>query len=325
MGFSRQTFVKRQIFANVPPISPDEVDLRGKTAIVTGSNIGIGLECARQILDLGLSYLILAVRSTAKGEDAREELLKGRRGEEHIVEVWQLNLSTYDSIIQFAKRARTLNRLDMVIHNAALTKNALELNPITGHDEVNQVNYLSLALLVILVLPILRDKNRTTSNRRQNPGRLVIVSSDTAACERYATSKLLGQLFLAELASRIPSSVTIVNAPNPGLCYGSGLTRDMDGGALGKLIYIFRRTLGRPTAVGARSLVDAAVRHGPKRHGQYLEDGKVQPMAPLVYTPEGRRLATVVWEETMTEFAFAGASEIITDLTPGWDSLHIDP
>lgn len=60
-------YLYRQLFVHTPSVSRQEVDLKGKTAIITGSNSGIGLECARQLLDLGLGKLILAVR-TSPGE-----------------------------------------------------------------------------------------------------------------------------------------------------------------------------------------------------------------------------------------------------------------
>jgi hypothetical protein len=33
-------------------------------------------------------------------------------------------------------------------------------------------------------------------------------------------------------------------------------------------------------------------------------------MAPIVYTPEGKRISERLWEETMAEFAFVKAEEI---------------
>jgi hypothetical protein len=59
----------RQTFHSIPPI-PAGIDLAGKTALVTGSNGGLGLECARHFLKLRPSLLILAVRSLQKGEAA---------------------------------------------------------------------------------------------------------------------------------------------------------------------------------------------------------------------------------------------------------------
>jgi NAD(P)-dependent dehydrogenase (short-subunit alcohol dehydrogenase family) len=293
---TQRAFFKRQLFFTPPPVAHGQVDLTGKTAVVTGSNTGIGLECSRQLLDLGLSKLILAVRSESKGEAAKRELLAGRSSGKHAVEVWNIDLSSYSSITAFVERTKTLERLDIFVHNAGLFKMALEVNKTTGHEETVQVNYLSTALLTILMLPVLKEKNTP-----QKPGRLVIVSSDTAAWakfkektskpllpafnrpelfdaqDRYYTSKLLGQFFLTELAKRVPSSVAVVNAANPGLCYGSGLNKEGDGTAIGYVFGAFKRIMGRSTIMGGRLITDAAVNHGTESHGQYIEDNKVQP------------------------------------------------
>ncbi|XXH01609.1 hypothetical protein Hte_007969 [Hypoxylon texense] len=293
---STANFLKRQLFRSPPVVSRNDVDLAGKTAIVTGSNTGIGLECSRQLLGLRLSRLILAVRNEIKGEAAKKDLACGQVGETCMIEVWELNMSLYDSISKFVDRVKTLDRLDIVILNAGVAKLSLELNPHTGHEEVIQVNHLSTSLLAILLLPVLKDKNPPPQ-----PGRLVIVSSDTAAWaafkekdsypllpafdkpeffnnqDRYATSRLVGQLFLSELAKRVPPTVAIINFPNPGMCYGTGLNKEADGTLLGVFLKIYFRLLGRTSAVGARALTDAAVRHGDESHGQYLEDGKLNP------------------------------------------------
>ncbi|RAK97093.1 retinol dehydrogenase 12 [Aspergillus ibericus CBS 121593] len=288
-------FFKRQLFGEPPVVSRTDVDLSGKTAIVTGSNTGLGFECNKQLLDLGLSRLIIAVRSESKGEEARKELLAARRSETVVIEVWKLDLSRYDSILAFAERTRSLDRLDIVISNAGVLKRNFELNKSTGHEETVQVNHLSNALLAILLIPVLKEKNSP-----EHPGRLTVVSSDTPAWakfkernfnpllsafdkseyfdgqDRYPTAKLLSQLFLSELAKRVPPSVVVINAPNPGLCK-SGLARDFNGTFAGYIFSIFQFILARKPAVGARALTDAAVKHGAESHGQYIEDGKLAP------------------------------------------------
>lgn len=311
---SQANFLYRQLFVCPPAISPRDVDLKGKTAIVTGSNIGLGFECSRQLLDLGLSQLILAVRDESKGNAAREKLLQSTSGRDADarpdIQVWKMDLSSYESVTAFAERAdKSLDRLDMVVLNAGIFKMKHEINPNTQHEEVLQVNYLSTALLAILLLPVLQAKNKNNMPPQQqqhdhHPGRLVIVSSETSswakfperdarpllaaldqkpspassfdAQDRYYTSKLLGQLFLAELMKRVPPSVAVVNACNPGLCHGSGLHHET-GGAIGFLFALFKGLIGRSTEVGARVLTDAAVRHGSESHGQYIGDSKLKP------------------------------------------------
>lgn len=54
---SNLEYFRHQLFETCPATTREQVDLKGKTAILTGANGGIGVECARQLLDLGLSKL----------------------------------------------------------------------------------------------------------------------------------------------------------------------------------------------------------------------------------------------------------------------------
>ncbi|KAL4911391.1 hypothetical protein BDW74DRAFT_184764 [Aspergillus multicolor] len=322
-------FIKRQLFGQPPFTSIKEANLSGKTAVVTGSNTGIGFECCKQLLDLGLSKLVIAVRTVSKGEEATKQLLAGEPSTKCQIEVTKLDLSSYDSILTFVEYAKGLERLDIVINNAGLLKRTFEQVPKTVHEETIQVNHLGNSLLIILLIPVLHSKNTPA-----NPGRLSFVNSDTPSWakfkekdmvplfsafdkpenfvfdDRYPTSKLLGQLFLKELASRVPASVVVINCSNPGLCK-SGLSREFDGSFLGYISKTMHLLIARTSAVGARSVVDAAVNHGAKSHGQYIEDGKIAPMAPFVYTTEGGKIAKRLWQETMDELAFAGVADIV--------------
>lgn len=133
-----------------------DVDLHGRTALVTGSNCGVGLETSRQLLHLGVSKLILAVRDEEKGRAAAADLLADRKDTPpDTIEVWKLDLSVYDSVVSFAERvAKTLTRLDIAILNAGFCPAKRIVNTSTGHDEIIQVNYLSTALLAVLLLPV---------------------------------------------------------------------------------------------------------------------------------------------------------------------------
>ncbi|KAL7942018.1 hypothetical protein V8C42DRAFT_355142 [Trichoderma barbatum] len=303
---SQLAFFQRQLLRCPPAWTQKDADLSGKTAIITGSNTGLGFECSRQLLDLGLERLILGVRSETKGEEAKKALLSGRKSNSTpIIEVWKLDLSNYDSIMSDS----------------------------TGHEETIQVNYLALALFTLLLLPVMKEKSVSGQ-----PGHLALVSSDTAAWalfkernseplfagldkpesfdsqDQYATSKLLGQLFLTELVKRVPPSVAIINAPNPGLCK-SGLGREVTT-PIEKMLYsVLQFFLGRQGSVGARAFTDAVVKQGAESHGQYLEDGKVQPMATIVYEPEGEKIAERLWQETLDELSFAHAVDIVNSLS----------
>ena len=93
-----------------------EQSLSGQTVIVTGANTGLGLEAAKHFTRLGAAKVILAVRSLGKGERAKEsvEQATGKKG---VVEVWQLDLSSYESVKAFANKAEALPRIDADVEN----------------------------------------------------------------------------------------------------------------------------------------------------------------------------------------------------------------
>lgn len=89
----------------------------GKTVCVTGANVGLGKEAARHFVRLGAERVILACRSTEKGEAAKNEIESSEKSS-GVVEVWQLDLSSYESVQQFAKKIDGLKRLDIMLENA---------------------------------------------------------------------------------------------------------------------------------------------------------------------------------------------------------------
>ncbi|TGJ86589.1 hypothetical protein E0Z10_g2192 [Xylaria hypoxylon] len=243
-------FMYHQITATPQVVS--DVDLSGQTALVTGSNCGVGLETSRQLLDLGVSKLILAVRNEEKGMAAAADLSADRKDmSPDSIEVWKLDLSAYDSVVSFAERARkTLARLDIAILNAGMCPIKRTINESTGHDEIIQVNYLSTALLAFLLLPVAK----AVRNNQPRPTRITLTLSEVAVWARFPVgnavpilaaldapgklanntndrmfvSKLLGQYFIGALAKQVPTSVAVINAASPGSVHDSQFNREID-------------------------------------------------------------------------------------------------
>lgn len=284
-------FFYRQFFVTPAPADPKAIDLTGEVGIVSGSNVGLGLEIARQLLELGLSTLILAVRSKEKGETAKRDL--AQTAPEANIQVWELDMSSYDSIRAFATRAESLPRLDVAILNAGVVKTQFESVKSTGHEEVIQVNYISTALLSLLLIPVLRSKRIGST-----PGKLTIIGSEVGhwskfderhsdpifpafdnpanfdANARYLVSKVVLDFFVVKISTLIDPGDVTINIANPGLCYGSALHRGVSG--IQDLIFtLAKRLVGRSCSVGARPLVKAAVALGQESHGQFYADNSL--------------------------------------------------
>lgn len=161
-------FIKNQLLLTLPDLSND---FTGKTIIVTGSNVGLGLEASRHLVRLNAAKVILGVRNVEKGERAKKEIEESTQ-RLNVVEVWQVDLSSYESVKQFAKKVEGLARLDAVIENAGIAVNVYK----TSEDNESTIttNVVSTFLLGLLVLPKLRQ----TAVQFNVTPHLVIVSSE---------------------------------------------------------------------------------------------------------------------------------------------------
>lgn len=194
------------------PTLPPPNSFQGQTVLITGSNTGIGLATARQVVTLGASKLIMGVRTLAKGEAAKQDICTSTGTSPEAIEVWQVDLESFQSVKNFATRAeRFINdggRLDVAIMNAGLATGKFS-QTVDGWEKTVQVNCLSTALLSLRLLPLLRRQSTQTQDQNSSgtattttphvrtprtPPHLVIVASDIHMMakfpERYAPNIL---------------------------------------------------------------------------------------------------------------------------------------
>jgi NAD(P)-dependent dehydrogenase (short-subunit alcohol dehydrogenase family) len=149
-----RVFLSTHLFGS-PPYPKKRFD--DQTIIVTGSNTGLGLEAARHFVRLGAAKVILAVRSVEKGEEAATSIAETEK-REGVVEVWELDLGSYASVKEFAARAATLERLDIVVSNAGVY--LYDFSRAEDNETTTTVNVVSTFLLGILLLPKLRESSK---------------------------------------------------------------------------------------------------------------------------------------------------------------------
>ncbi|KAI1211409.1 NAD(P)-binding protein [Annulohypoxylon truncatum] len=296
---------------------PDDILLGGQTAIVTGSNVGLGFEAAKELASHELSRLILAVRDPAKGEAAKAEI--ARVAPKCDIQVWQLDQESWGSMVAFAERARTeLDRLDITLLNAGLKRLEYTRSP-TNHEAHVQINYLGTALLSLLLIEPLRRTARQTGK----PGRITITASsvgfnapvrdvlspqggssiinwlDNPASfvpgeSRYCLSKLLDMFWTRALASRLDASDVVVNTLNPGYCQSAFHRVDPTAEKASKYFAF-------TTVEGGRHLTDAAVRH-PDSHGAYLSEQRIRSFSKFILSTKGEEVQQKLWDETIALF-----------------------
>jgi NAD(P)-dependent dehydrogenase (short-subunit alcohol dehydrogenase family) len=281
-------FVWNQLTYKPRPLAPT-ISLEGKTVLITGGNIGLGFEAAKELASYKPSKLILAVRDTEKGEVAKTEILKGRPGVG--LEIWKLDYESYDSVIAFGARVQALDRLDYALLNAGVKQMQYTTSKL-GHETNVQTNHLGTSLVSLRVLPALEK----TAKAFGIPSRLTIVSSEGhfwipfkertapnilkrmdeketfgSQMNRYYTTKLLNVLWTRELANKVDNNEVVINTVNPGFCH-SGLHRHEKTGIIKIFLWAFAWT----TQQGGHCLTDALIEHEDS-HGQYLSEQKVVP------------------------------------------------
>ncbi|RGP77531.1 short-chain dehydrogenase reductase family [Fusarium longipes] len=325
-NFWPPVFIKNQFLTTIPlPTKQAYPQVQNSVAVITGSNAGLGFEASKQLLSLGLSRLVMGVRNIEKGTEAAKKLQ--HVSPEAKIDVWQLDMTSYASIKDFAEKCELeLSQVDFIILNAGLSPSKFEIVKETGHEVGVQVNHISTALLTLLLIPILKKK---TTNHA--PPRIVTVNSLTAhlckfpnrdqrpllksfddpdmpwnSGERYGVSKLLNQLFLSRLCEKVNADEVTINMVDPGLTSGTNLGGHREAsGVAAVFARAFFSLTGRPLDRGAASYTNAVYGHGKESHGCFLMSCKVAPLAGWFYT-HGHILVDQVWNETLDELRTAG-------------------
>lgn len=187
----------------------DLPDLTGRLVIVTGANSGIGLEAARQLAAHGAS-VTLAVRDTAKGEQARQRI--AAQAPEARLEVARLDLADLASVRGFAAdwSAGHPEGLDVLVNNAGVMA-IPRRQTADGFEMQLGTNHLGHFALTGLLLPALvaRPRSRvvTVSSGAHRLGRMdfddLMGTRRYNAWRAYGQSKLANLLFTSELQRRL--------------------------------------------------------------------------------------------------------------------------
>jgi NAD(P)-dependent dehydrogenase (short-subunit alcohol dehydrogenase family) len=305
-------------------------DQKGKTAVVTGANSGLGFHTALQLCRAG-AHVVVTARDKGKGAAAIRRLRAEVPGAD--AEFGVLDLADLSSVRRFS--AEILDRmrsLDVLVNNAGVMGVPQRLTTADGFELQFGTNHLGHFALTGLLLPALlaRPGARvvTVSSLAHSQGR---IRFDDIQGERvydpwtaYAQSKLANLLFALELDRRARShavslasvaahpgvSATNLQTAGPRLGHSGFLTR-------GRLLLL--RLIGQNAARGALPSVYAATApevvgggfYGPAGPGQIRGD-------PIRVTPAPGALdqgvALRLWE----------ISERLTAIRFHWSNHSVD-
>ncbi|GAA0610102.1 SDR family oxidoreductase [Kribbella sandramycini] len=261
-------------------------DQRGKLAVVTGANSGTGKEAAKRLAAAG-ARVIMAVRTVAKGEAARAEILAEVPGAQ--LEVRRIDLADLASVQEFATGLiADESRLDLLINNAGVMNPPKRFSTADGFELQFGSNFLGPFALTLRLLPLLlaapAPRVVTMSSGTANYGRIQFDDLNWdkrySAGLAYAQSKLADLMMSNELA-RIATDRgwnLLSVAAHPGFTRTNLQTAGATLGAGAPKEPLANRILGRllpsqEVAEGTEPLLYAAT-SPDARHGAYYGPSK---------------------------------------------------
>ena len=324
--------------------------LNNKTALVTGSNSGIGFEAAFQLSQDGYDKIILAARTEAKAEDARRRLIK--RGSSDIFDTVAFDTSEADSALRAGKEL--LNKgyqFDLLILNAGMSagdnlqKNSKGLDltfssTLVGHhaltiDLLSRGGIRENASIVIagseaatddLPMPgfSLPDIDEEAKNSFDGDLSKLLIAYAKAehpekynSTEAYALAKLYVAWWAAELSRKVKNGIKVF-AVSPGAVADTNFGRDMPF-AMKYIMLPLMKSIGGIMGMnasvdkGARRYLDAA-KYDHSESGKFFASKPGKMIGPL-YEQRSPKINDVEKQKA--------AYQVITELTGNIDLVEL--
>ena len=196
--------------------------MKGKIALITGANKGIGREVSRQLADLGATVL-MGARDSQRGKIAAETL-KEEGFDVHLI---QLEVTDKESIRKAVSEIDSrFKKLDILVNNAGI---GMDNAPPSKLEEARlrqtfETNFFGVFLVTQGMLPLMR---------RSTAGRIVNMSSGLGSsnlnCDpdyefdwcnylAYNTSKSALNALTIQFAKELKETPIKVNSADPGFC-----------------------------------------------------------------------------------------------------------
>ena len=200
----------------------DIPNLKGKTALITGSNSGLGFYTAKALAEKNC-HVILACRTLEKSIITKNKLQKLIPQAQ--LSTIEIELANFNSVSSKCNQISSdYENLDLLINNAGIMHPPKTLNS-QGYELQFAVNHLSHMLLTLKLIPLLEKvKNSrivTVTSLAQFLGKLgwknLKAEDYYNKQESYATSKLANIMFALELSHKLKAKDILSLAAHPGI------------------------------------------------------------------------------------------------------------
>jgi NAD(P)-dependent dehydrogenase (short-subunit alcohol dehydrogenase family) len=287
---------------------------RGRVAVVTGANSGIGWNTALEFARAG-AEVVLTARTEAKGKDAvarvRKELPQAK------VRFELLDLASLRSVREFAARISSAGKVDLLVNNAGVMRIPARQMTEDGFEAQMGTNFVGPFALTLLLMPALM---------RSDAPRVTTVSSGAAKMglkrirfedmqwvsgykpwKAYCQSKLADLMLTKELGRRSVESCRPVlsTAAHPGYAR-TNLQTSGPGRALTGVENFLQNRISQDSAHGALPTLRAATEVGLAQGSYFAPSGMFEltgdpvliPLPKTVEDDAARRLWDMTEEQT---------------------------
>ncbi|MEZ5008453.1 MAG: oxidoreductase [Chitinophagales bacterium] len=290
---------------------------KGRIAIVTGANIGLGYETALVFAEKEMT-VILACRNLQKAEKAKKDMLE--KVPNANVDIIEIDLSKLNSVRAFAKSfLEKYNQLDLLVNNAGVmvppytkTEDGFELQ--LGANHLGHFLLTGLLLDTILKTPQSRIVSLSSLAHKQGKINFDDLQSEAnySKMGAYNQSKLACLMYAYELQRRLEKAgeKTISVAAHPGLST-TNLDQHLPALIAKVLIPILKATVAQSPKAGAEPTLYAALGKnvsggdyfGPGGFGEYSGRAKKVSSTKLSHNTE---IAKRLWEvsEQLTSISY---------------------
>lgn len=247
-------------------------ELSGRLIVLTGGSDGLCREAALQLACWGAD-LVLPVRTPAKGEIARERIVRAA-GREDAVRLVRLDLASMGSVREGAAAIAEAvgdRGIDVLVHGAGTVTRRRE-ETADGIERALAVNALAPRLLTTMLQPLVRERIVLVGSHAHRAGRIDLTDMDFARgswsiAASYGRSKLTAMLWALDLAQSLRGTAVDLQVAHPGWVL-TNLQRATGSDRLDALVTAATRPIAMPAARGAQSVLFAATQ--PLPHGSYI-------------------------------------------------------
>lgn len=267
---------------------------KGRVAVVTGSNGGLGFEVARALARKGAT-VVMAARNQQRSREAQGAITA--EAPEAKLELRELDLASLDSVRACAEGiAAEHDRIDVLVNNAGVM-GIPEQTTADGFEMQLGVNHLGHFVLTRRLLPGLLNAPAGRVVSVTSFGRFIggVLGPDNphmhgryGPWRAYGQAKLANLLFAVELQRRLEAAGASVLSlvAHPGLAHTELQARSVaetGGGLTQRFWHLSARTVGMSPEQGALPLLRAAT--DPAARGGQMYGPKWLTFGPPVHRP----------------------------------------